>query len=75
MRIRNRLMLSTCKYVFKVNGETVLRGFTIDLKRREQEHRPRWPNGRIEQVGHPTTHEDAWNWARQQSEPLSDTAA
>ena len=68
-------MLNTYKYVFKVNGETVYRGFTIDLERREREHRRRWANGQIEQVGSPTTHQDAWEWKRRQSGRCSDSEA
>ena len=65
----------TIRYCFKVDGEIVHYGFTIDLRRREQEHRRRWPTGYIEQIGPPTTHEDAWNWERQQTEHLRDSAA
>ena len=60
-------MLGTVhKYHFKVGGRVVHIGFTADLKRREREHQERWPNGRIEPVGEPTTREDAWDWERQQ---------
>ena len=55
------------KYHFKVDGEVVFRGFTTDLERREREHRHRWPTGCIEQVGQPTTHEEAWKWERWQA--------
>ena len=57
----------TFRYHFKVDGRIVYRGFTADLARREQEHRRRWPTGRIEQVGGPTSHEEAWKWERQQA--------
>ncbi len=59
---------STYRYLFKVGGKVVHCGITTDLARREQEHRRRWPNGRIERVGPATTHEEAWNWERQQAE-------
>ena len=65
----------TYKYSFRVDGKVVCRGFTIDLKRREQEHRLRWPTGHIEQIGSPTTHEEAWNWEREQNGLRSDSAA
>lgn len=65
----------TFRYRFKVDGEIVYSGITIDLQRREQEHRCRWPTGRIEQVGPPTTHEDAWNWEREQIARRSNSAA
>ena len=64
----------TYKYGFRVDGKVVCRGFTIDLKRREREHRRRWPNGRIEQIGLPTTHEEAWKWEREQNGRCSDSA-
>ena len=66
---------TTYKYRFKVNGKVVFCGITTDLKRREQEHRRRWPNGRIVQVGKPTTHEEAWSWERQQAEQLFSSAS
>ena len=59
---------TTYRYRFKVNGRVVRCGFTTDLARREQEHRRRWPKGCIEQVGEPTTREEAWKWERQQAE-------
>lgn len=65
----------TYKYGFKVDGKVVCRGFTIDLERREQEHRRRWPRGHIEQIDSPTTHEEAWNWEREQNGHRSGSAA
>ena len=59
---------TTYKYRFKVDGKDVLCGITTDLKRRENEHRRRWPNGHIVQVGKRTTHQGAWNWEKQQAE-------
>ena len=59
---------TTYKYLFKVDGKVVQSGITTDLKRREHEHRRRWPKGRIEQVGRRTTREQAWSWERQQAE-------
>ena len=58
---------TTFKYRFKVEGKVVHWGITTDLKRREAEHRRRWPNGCIEQVGSATTREEAWEWERQQT--------
>ncbi len=66
---------NTFRYHFKVGGKIVHRGFTIDLERREQEHRQRWPEGHIEQVGSPTSHEEAWNWERQQTGHHAGSAA
>ena len=59
---------STFKYRFKVDGKTVYSGITTDLSRREKEHRRRWPLGCIEQVGQPTTREEAWRWEKLQAE-------
>ena len=59
---------TTFKYRFKVRDNVVYCGITTDLRRREHEHRRRWPTGCIEQAGPPTTHEEAWKWERQQAE-------
>ena len=48
---------NTYRYRFIVDGRTVHIGITIDLARRELEHRRRWPDGRIQKVGRATTHE------------------
>ena len=56
----------TYKYEFTVDDVVVFRGVTNDLARRESEHRHRWPNGRIEQVGRRTTRSSAMEWIRQQ---------
>ena len=58
--------LDTYKYRFKVEEVVVYCGVTNDLKRRESEHRSRWPNGTIEQVGRRTTRAGALEWLRQQ---------
>ena len=55
---------NTYRYKLKVGDRTVLYGFTIDLQRREREHQRRWPNARVEQVGEPTTHREAWEWEK-----------
>ena len=68
-------MQRTFRYRFKVDGKIVCSGITIDLQRRENEHRRRWPTGLIEQIGPPTTHEDAWNWEREQIAQRSNSAA
>ena len=64
--------VKTYKYRFKVDGRVVHHGITSDLRRRE--HRRRWPDGVIEQIGQPTSHRDAWEWERQQAFPGSATA-
>lgn len=58
---------TTFRYRFKVGGKVVYFGITSDLVRREHEHRRRWPTGSIEQVGPPTTREEAWEWERKQT--------
>ena len=52
----------TYKYRLKVGDRVVHHGITTDLRRREREHRRRWPDARIEQVGQPTSHREAWEW-------------
>ena len=59
---------TTYKYCFKVDGKIVHCGITTDLAGREREHRRRWPEGYIEQLGPATTHEEALSWERQQAE-------
>ena len=56
---------NTYRYKLKVGDKTVSYGFTIDLQRREREHQRRWPNARVEQVGEPTTHQEAWKWEKE----------
>lgn len=73
--LRVMVTRATYKYRFKVNGEVVYWGITSDLERREREHRRRWPDGHIEQVGVATTHEEAWNWERQQAEQRFSSAS
>lgn len=58
--------IRTYKYRLKVNDRVVHQGITTDLRRREQEHRRRWPTARIEQVGEATSHREAWEWEREQ---------
>ena len=58
---------TTYKYRFLVGSRVVHRGITTDLERREREHQRRWPKGRIEAVGGPTSHAEAWEWERQQA--------
>ncbi len=63
------LARNTYRYRLIVGDRTVYHGFTTDLQRREQEHRRRWPNARIEQIGEPTSHRDAWEWERKVKRP------
>ena len=58
---------TTYRYRFLVDDRVVYHGITTDLFRREREHQRRWPGGRIEQVGDPTSHREAWDWEREQS--------
>lgn len=64
---RDMVAETAIRYRFKVGGKVVHCGVTTDLARREREHRLRWPAGSIEQVGPPTTREEAWKWERQQA--------
>ena len=64
---RDMVAETVIRYRFKVGGKVVHCGVTTDLVRREREHRRRWPTGSIEQVGLPTTREEAWKWERQQT--------
>ena len=52
----------TYKYLFKEGNKTLHGGRTDDLKRREQEHQQKWPEGHIKQVGRKTTEEAARKW-------------
>ena len=54
----------TCKYYFKKGNRIVHGGITDDLERREQEHKQRWPNGHIFQVGRRTTEDAAREWEK-----------
>ena len=57
----------TYRYHFKVGEKVVHTGITTDPERREREHQVRWPTGRIERVGEPTSHSAAWQWEREQN--------
>ncbi|MBU4349376.1 hypothetical protein KJ830_05895 [bacterium] len=57
---------NTYKYHFKVGNKIVHSGITDDLDRREQEHKQKWPNGHIYQVGNKTTEEAARKWEQEQ---------
>jgi predicted GIY-YIG superfamily endonuclease len=50
------------KYQYKIGNKIVHGGITKDLERREQEHKQKWPNGHIKQVGRKTTEEAARDW-------------
>lgn len=55
----------TYKYYFKTGHKIVHGGITNDLERREQEHKQKWPNGHILQVGRKTTEKAARNWEKE----------
>jgi len=50
------------KYDFKVGNKIKHSGIATDLERREEEHRQRWPDGHIVQVGRATTEKAAKEW-------------
>lgn len=52
----------TYKYDFKIGNKIVHSGITNDLKRREVEHKSRWPQGHIVKVGNMTTEGAARKW-------------
>lgn len=52
-------------YVLKIDDEVVFHGFTTDLERKEKFHQQRrYPTAKIEQIGEPVTHFEAFNWKR-----------
>ena len=55
----------TFRYHLKVGRTTVYRGVTNDLKRREAEHKIRWPGAEIKRMGRRTTREAALKWERE----------
>lgn len=55
----------TYKYQLKRGSQTVHRGITYDLARREAEHQQDYPGSRIKQVGRRTTREAAFKWERE----------
>jgi predicted GIY-YIG superfamily endonuclease len=61
----------TYKYNIKVDNKIVHSGITNDLERREQEHKQRWPKGRIVKVGRVTTEEAARRWEERRRKALS----
>lgn len=52
------------KYDVLVDGKIVKSGITTDLERREQEHKQKWPTGRVRPVGGPVTEESAREWEK-----------
>ena len=54
----------TYKYHYKIRNKIVHGGITNDLERRESEHKQKWPDGHIKQVGRKTTEEAARKWEK-----------
>ena len=52
------------KYHFIYRGTVVHRNITSDLTRREKEHRVRWPQGHIQQVGKEVAWSEGQEWLR-----------
>ena len=52
------------KYDVIVNGKIKHSGISKDLERRKQEHRTKWPNATIRQVGGSVTEESAREWEK-----------
>lgn len=61
----------TYKYDFMVGDKIMHSGITNDLKRREQEHKQRWPGGRIVQVGQATTEQAAREWEKTKQKAIT----
>ena len=59
---------TTYKYHFKLGNRIVHTGITVDIDRREAEHRrePGWQRGHIFQVGNRTTRDAALDWEQEQ---------
>ena len=54
------------KYYFKKGNGIVHGGITDNLERREKEHKQKWPNGHIFQVGRRTAEDAAREWEQQE---------
>lgn len=54
----------TYKYHVQIDKKIVHRGITKDLEKRASQHKARWPNSRVVQVGRRTTREKALEWER-----------
>lgn len=54
----------TYKYQVKKGGKIIYQGITEDLERRGAEHKARWPDSHVVQVGRRTTREKALDWER-----------
>ena len=52
------------KYDVVVDGKIVKSGITTDLDRRKQEHKAKWSNAKVRQVGGPVTEESAREWEK-----------
>lgn len=55
----------TYKYHLKQGKKVVHRGVTNNLARREAEHKERFPDSHIVQVGHRTSRDAALKWERE----------
>lgn len=55
---------NTYRYRLTLGNRVILHGFTTDLARRETEHQLRWPEARVEPVGDPISHQEAWEWEK-----------
>lgn len=57
-------MRDTYKYPQKLGNRILHRGMTNDLLKRESEHRQKWSDSHISQVGNKTTRDAALKWER-----------
>lgn len=54
----------TYKYHVKIGNKIAYRGVTKNLERRATQHKARWPNSHVVQIGKRTTIEKALEWER-----------
>ncbi len=54
----------TYKYYLKIKNKIVHGGITDNIERREQEHKQKWADGHIFQVGRRTTEDAAREWEK-----------
>lgn len=64
----------TFRYHLKEGRKIIYRGVTNDLKRREAEHKVRWPKAEIKSLGRKTTREAALKWEREGGKEIRSTS-
>ena len=64
MAKRRQKPRNTYTYVFKDGKKIVHKGQTEDLEQREQQHKQKWPKGRIVKIGKAKTKDGALEWEK-----------